>query len=391
MKSSHIKIFFIIAATIGASLLFYYTQDTVTKIRERQRQAISLWVKTLKMVIVSDSKELSYIYSEIITNIDFPAVLTDAENNPVTWRNVPLDEADSDTVKIKRLRELVAQMDKAYEPVAVKIGDTLTLQIVHYGDSSLIKTLQIAPLISLAFVALFFFVAYLSFKYIKQSEESNIWVGMAKETAHQLGTPISALMGWLELLKIYIGNPERQSQIIMDMQADVNRLNRVATRFSKIGSNGELKLENLAEMVEGVFNYYRKRIPNMGKNIELRLLEAGDVDVKVNRELMEWVLENITKNAIDSIENGQGQITAKLTDEERFVCIEITDSGKGIPSKNKKDIFRPGFSTKERGWGLGLSLAKRIVEDYHHGKLILKDSAVGKGSTFLIKLRKMLN
>jgi len=388
MKSSHIKSLFIIVATIGATVLFYYTQDTVTKIRERQRQAISLWVKTLKRVVSSDSKDLSYIYSEIVTNIDFPAILTDANNTPITWRNIELDESQPDTIKMTQLRALVAEMDKTYEPVAVKIGDTLTLQVVHYGDSRLVKTLQIAPLISLFFVALFFFVAYLSFKYIKQSEESNIWVGMAKETAHQLGTPISALMGWIELLKAYSGNPDKQAQVMMDMQADVNRLNRVATRFSKIGSSGELTAVNLADVVESVFNYYRKRIPNMGKNIDLRLQEAPMVEAKVNRELIEWVLENITKNAIDSIENGQGKIVAKIEVDAREICVEITDSGKGIPSKNRKDIFRPGFSTKQRGWGLGLSLAKRIVEDYHQGRLILKDSSVGKGSTFLMKLKK---
>lgn len=392
MKSSTLKGAFIFAAILGAIALFFFTQDTVQKIRQTQRRSIDLWVKALERVVTSGSTEtsdLSYLYNEIVTTIDFPAILTTADNIPVTWRNVKIDSTLSDSARVAYLSELIDQMDEQYPPVEVTLGDSVTLQRVHYGDSRLVRALQIVPLVSAIGVALFLWLAYLSFKYIKRSEESNIWVGMAKETAHQLGTPISSLMGWIELLRSTNDNPERQAQIIFDMQADVNRLTRVATRFSKIGSKEELTPHNLAEVIESVFNYYRRRIPNMGKkNVELLVEDAPDVMVRINRELIEWVFENITKNAIDSIERGPGKITAQIIDDGEFVLIDITDTGKGIPSKNRKDVFRPGYSTKARGWGLGLSLAKRIVEDYHKGKLILKESMVGKGTTFRIKLHK---
>ncbi|NTW50365.1 MAG: HAMP domain-containing histidine kinase [Chlorobiales bacterium] len=392
MKSSYLKGAFIFAAILGAIALFFFTQDTVHKIRESQRRSIDLWVKALERVVNASSSEtsdLSFIYNEIVTRIDFPAIMTTAENVPVTWKNIEIDSTLSDSARTAFLNGLMTEMDKQYPPLEVTLGDSITLQRVHYGDSKLVRALQVVPLVSAIGVALFLWLAYLSFKYIKRSEESNIWVGMAKETAHQLGTPISSLMGWIELLRSTNDNPERQTQIVFDMQVDVNRLTRVATRFSKIGSKEELTPHNVAEVVESVFNYYRRRIPNMGKkNVELVALEAPDVMVKMNRELMEWVFENITKNAIDSIERGPGKITAQIIDDGKFVLIDITDTGKGVPAKNRKDIFRPGYSTKSRGWGLGLSLAKRIVEDYHKGKLILKESAVGKGSTFRIKLHK---
>ncbi|NTV47274.1 MAG: HAMP domain-containing histidine kinase, partial [Chlorobiales bacterium] len=299
MKSSTLKGAFIFAAILGAIALFFFTQDTVQKIRQTQRRSIDLWVKALERVVTSGSTEtsdLSYLYNEIVTTIDFPAILTTADNIPVTWRNVKIDSTLSDSARVAYLSELIDQMDEQYPPVEVTLGDSVTLQRVHYGDSRLVRVLQIVPLVSAIGVALFLWLAYLSFKYIKRSEESNIWVGMAKETAHQLGTPISSLMGWIELLRSTNDNPERQTQIIFDMQADVNRLTRVATRFSKIGSKEELTPHNLAEVIESVFNYYRRRIPNMGKkNVELLVEDAPDVMVRINRELIEWVFENITK------------------------------------------------------------------------------------------------
>ncbi|MFN3386287.1 MAG: sensor histidine kinase, partial [Candidatus Thermochlorobacter sp.] len=208
----------------------------------------------------------------------------------------------------------------------------------------------------------------------------------AKETAHQLGTPISSLMGWIELLKNASDNPERQAQIIFEMQTDINRLNRVASRFSKIGSKVAVLPECVAEVIEGVFDYYRTRLPQMGKNILLEVNDTTGACVQINRELMEWVFENLTKNGIDAIERKTGEIRANITVDPRYVIIDLSDTGKGIEPQHRAEIFRPGFSTKPRGWGLGLTLARRIVEDYHGGKLLLKESTVGKGTTFRIKL-----
>jgi len=389
MKRSTIKLLFILASIIGVFFLYVFTQDVVQQIRVRQKQSIELWVKTLKRIINSpteESKDLSFIYSEIVTNIDFPAILTEPDGKPITWRNIDLDSSQSEENIYKDINNILNEMDSKYEPVKVIVGDSLVLQVVHYGDSRLIKQLQLVPLISTLAVGLFFVFAYVSFKTIKENEESNVWVGLAKETAHQLGTPLTSLMGWIELLKLAIDNPEKQSQILMDIQADLNHLNRITTRFSKIGSQEEFETCDLVEVIESVYEYYRRRIPNMNKNVDLEIVAEENYMVKMNRELMEWVIENITKNAIDSINNKEGKITAKIKREKNAICIELSDNGKGIALKNKSDIFRPGFSTKKRGWGLGLSLSKRIVENYHNGSLVLKESRVGVGSTFLIKL-----
>jgi hypothetical protein len=283
------------------------------------------------------------------------------------------------------LRKLIAEMDEQYPPVEVRLNSH-TVQYVHYGDSDLVKALQIAPVLLGIGVGMFILIAYLTFSYIRRTETSSIWVGMAKETAHQLGTPLSSLMGWIELLKHASDNPERQAQIIFEMQTDVNRLNRVATRFSKIGSKVTVSPECVAEVINSVFDYYRTRLPQMGKNISLEVSDASDVRVPMNRELMEWVFENLTKNSIDAIERQQGRIQARITAEDRYVVIDLSDDGKGIEAQYRAEIFRPGFTTKPRGWGLGLTLAKRIVEDYHGGKLLLKETAVDKGTTFRIKL-----
>ncbi|MBC8043565.1 MAG: HAMP domain-containing histidine kinase [Rhizobacter sp.] len=392
MKSSYIKGFFIFVAVVAALTLYVYTQITVRDLKDRQARSVTLWQKSLESAAKdkTGSEDLSLIL-EVVSNVDFPIIVTDTNMEPLPnfHRNVSMDSVLSDSAKLVLLKKIVREMDDANPPVRVSYKG-LIQQYVHFGDSQLVRFLRLAPFVASGAVAVFVLIAYLSFSYIKRNEESSIWVGMSKETAHQLGTPISSLMGWLELLKSSSDNPERQAQIMFEMQADILRLNRVATRFSKIGSKTTVADEDVIALVEYVFNYYRQRIPQMGKNIELKVKESADIIVPINRELMEWVLENITKNAIDAIERGRGSISAEITEDAGFAYIDITDTGKGIEPRNRKDIFRPGFSTKARGWGLGLSLAKRIVEDYHKGKLFIKDTSIGKGTTFRIKLRKNL-
>ncbi len=233
---------------------------------------------------------------------------------------------------------------------------------------------------------LFILIGYIAFSYIKRSEQSNIWVGMARETAHQLGTPLSSLMGWMELLKSDI-DQDRKAEIIGDIEQDLSRLNKVAMRFSKIGSLPELRKLRVSDIVENVFQYFSKRIPQTGKKVELSISGDKSLCAKINSELFEWVLENLVKNALDAMEDKEGRITVSLSKEDRYVAIDISDTGKGIDMRFRRDIFRPGYSTKKRGWGLGLSLAKRIVESYHDGEIFLKESKIWKGSTFRIKLK----
>ncbi len=386
MKNSTIKGFFIFSATLGAIIFFLFTQKVIESIREQQKQKVDLWVKSLNLLIeLENPQEISFIFNEIVTVIDFPVMLTDTKMNPSTIRNIKIDSSKGEAFVRKFLEEKRLELDSQYEPVAVKL-DTMVLQYVHYGDSELVETLRIAPILSSVAAGVFILIAYFSFSAIRRNEQSNLWVALSKETAHQLGTPISSLMGWIELLKTASDNPEKQAQIIFEMQTDLKRLNRVATRFSKIGSKVSLKEENVVEVVASMFNYYRSRIPQMGKNIELTLSDAPDILAPINRELFEWVIENIIKNGIDAIQGKTGAISATIFKEGKFVVIDICDTGKGIESKYKNEIFKAGFTTKSRGWGLGLSLAKRIIEDYHKGKLILKHSEVGKGATFRIKL-----
>jgi Signal transduction histidine kinase len=387
MSSTTLKGGFILIAVIGAIVVFAFTQQLISKVREQQRQKVDLWVKSLKMLVdTENTSEISFLFTEIVSVIDFPAILSDSAMTPLTWRNVKLDTTLPYSAQMQYLRKLIAEMDEQYPPVAVRL-DFHTVQYVHYGDSDLVKALQIAPVLLGIGVGMFILIAYLTFSYIRRTETSSIWVGMAKETAHQLGTPLSSLMGWIELLKHASDNPERQAQIIFEMQTDVNRLNRVATRFSKIGSKVTVSPECVAEVINSVFDYYRTRLPQMGKNISLEVSDASDIRVPMNRELMEWVFENLTKNSIDAIERQQGQIQARITAEDRYVVIDLSDNGKGIEAQHRAEIFRPGFTTKPRGWGLGLTLAKRIVEDYHGGKLLLKETAVDKGTTFRINCR----
>lgn len=390
MNSTTLKGGFILIAVIGALVVFAFTQQLISKVREQQRQKVELWVKSLKLLVATENaSEISFLFTEIVSVIDFPAILSDSAMTPLTWRNVKLDTTLSRDAQMAYLRARIKEMDAQYPPVEVRL-DSSTVQYVHYGDSDLVKALQIAPALLGAGVGVFILIAYFTFSYIRRTEASNIWVGMAKETAHQLGTPISSLMGWIELLKSASDNPERQAQIIFEMQTDVNRLNRVATRFSKIGSKVAVSPEPVAEVIESVFDYYRARLPQMGKNISLEVSADADASAQMNRELMEWVFENLTKNSIDAIERKTGEIRAHIAADARYVIIDLSDTGKGIEPQHRAEIFRPGFSTKPRGWGLGLTLARRIVQDYHGGKLLLKESAVGKGTTFRIKLPKRM-
>ncbi len=386
MNTTTLKGGLILLAVIGALTVFVFTQQLIGKVREQQLQKVELWVKAIKMLVdTENTSEISFLFTEIVSVIDFPAILSDSAKTPLTWRNIKIDSTLSREAQIAYLKAHIEEMDAVYKPVEVRL-DPSTVQYIHYGDSDLVKALQIAPVLLGAGVGVFILIAYLTFSYIRRTETSNIWVGMAKETAHQLGTPISSLMGWIELLKSASDNPERQAQIIFEMQTDVNRLNRVASRFSKIGSKVAVSPECVAEVIEGVFDYYRIRLPQMGKNISLQVNDTTGACVQINRELMEWVFENLTKNSIDAIERKTGEIRANITVDPRYVIIDLSDTGKGIEAQHRAEIFRPGFSTKPRGWGLGLTLARRIVEDYHGGKLLLKESTVGKGTTFRIKL-----
>jgi signal transduction histidine kinase len=391
--TANFKIFLLIIAVAIVVGMLIYSRHMINQLLAKEREIVDLYVRSIEYIANEQSTgDISFVFDEIIRTIDFPMVLTDAQNNPIhpirtSARNIALDTTWSTERQVEYLKKIVAELDNQNLPIIARLNDSTVLSIVHYGESALIGRLRWMPYIQFGLAAMFILIAYVGFSYIKRSEQSNIWVGMAKETAHQLGTPLSSMMGWLELAREHAaGNPHLRDTLD-EMGNDVERLNKVAARFSKIGSNPDLKEEELSQVIQGVINYIARRIPKTGKNIELAIATPGEFRARINRELFEWVIENLMKNALDAMEGPTGRISFRIEQHGSATTIDVSDTGKGIDPKHHKDVFRPGYSTKKRGWGLGLSLSKRIIEDYHKGKLFVKQSAPGAGTTFRIKLR----
>jgi K+-sensing histidine kinase KdpD len=380
-----------IAVLIAAGTLIY-TQSIVKQLIEREARTAHLYASSLEYLASdqSSSQDYSFIFDDVLSSIDFPMILTDSSNAPLlpyerNVRNIHLDTTLSTREQRDYLLNLMKKMDAEYPPIKVTLGKII-LSKVHYGESSLVTQLRYVPFVEFIIAGLFILIGCVAFSYIKRSEQSNIWVGMARETAHQLGTPLSSLIGWVEIMKTDIDTQGR-AEVVADIEQDIKRLNKVAMRFSKIGSLPELRNANVAEAIEKVLSYFSKRIPQTGKKISLTFTGDKSLRAKFNSELFEWVLENMIKNSLDAIEDKDGRININLSRENGFVAVDVSDTGKGIDMKFRRDVFRPGYSTKKRGWGLGLSLAKRIVESYHDGDIFLKESKIGKGSTFRIRLK----
>lgn len=393
--TGNVKIVLMILAFVIIGTTLWYTHTLVEQLQKKEKDVADLYARSLQYLASPQNTEgdYSFVLDEIVRAIDFPVIQTDAQHEPL-WeyrkntKNIELDTTLSREEQRRYLKSLLVLMDEYHPPIKVAIQDTIILSYIHYGESPLITRLRWLPYIEFAVVAIFIFIGYMSFSYVKGSEQSNIWVGMARETAHQLGTPISSMMGWVELLKHQIGDRDTPpAQTLHDMENDLLRLQKIADRFSKIGSKPDLKDEPLREIIEKVLQYFQRRLPQTGKKVQLTLEPSAPVFAKVNRELFEWVLENLIKNALDAIEHGEGKITVSISEEGKSIYVDVKDNGKGIDMRFRKEIFRPGYSTKSRGWGLGLSLAQRIVESYHNGKLYLKESTIGGGSTFRIKLK----
>lgn len=394
-RSTNIKLALVIGALIIVVSTLFYTQTLVNKLLNKEREIADLYAKSLQYIATSPTEQTDYsfIFDEVLKAIDFPIILTGQNNNPLppylmSTRNIEIDSMLSEEKQEYFLRKLITKFDEMNEPIKVAINDTLVLQYVHYGESKFVTELRWLPIIEIGLAGMFIILGYIGFSYIKRTEQSNIWVGMAKETAHQLGTPLSSVMGWIEIIKMKAESDPKLLETAKEMENDLRRLQRVADRFSKIGSKSNLKEEPINEIIESVVTYFKHRLPNLGKNIDIVIESQNLIRAHVNRELFEWVIENLIKNSLDAIEQGMGKINLTIHEKGKFILIDVKDTGKGIEPGTKKDVFRPGYSTKERGWGLGLSLSKRIIETYHKGKLILLESKVGKGTTFRIKLRK---
>lgn len=382
-------ILFLLALSLIVGAL-WYTQQLVNTLKEKSTEYISFRIKVFEENINNPNADIDvgFFFNEVIRGSDYPIIYTDTEGRPQSWVNI---SAHLDTLTILSREDsllLSSRLDKMKEenePLPITYQGAV-LGYYYYGLSPEIYQLKNLPFIAIGAGIVFVLIAYLGFAYIKKSEQRNIWVGMAKETAHQLGTPLSSLSGWIELLRE--SNPDDR-HLVDEMANDLKRLNKIATRFSKIGSRPNLDRVNLEEVIKDVTVYFSKRLPHIQKQVGIELSCPPNLTVLLNRDLFEWVLENMLKNAIDAIEKKKGKIKITAGPEERndLVAIDIKDNGKGMNTTEKKNIFKPGYSTKTRGWGLGLSLAKRIIEEYHDGKLLLKETRPGNGTTFRILLK----
>lgn len=393
--SVNFKILLLFIAFVIAAGTLYYTQTLVTKLQQRERNIVQLYAKGIEYIANTTSPEvdLTFLFDNIIKPIDFPIILTDNADkvNPDSksdFKNVKYDSTLSKAEVKTFLENFVKEMDKIHQPINVTYADTIILQRIHYGDSDLINQLKFYPYLQIIIAALFIIIGYIGFSQIKRSEQSNIWVGMAKETAHQFGTPISSLMGWIEMMKLNYEKPDAVLDITEEISSDVDKLNRITYRFSKIGAKPEIKNQIVYEEVKKVTEYFNRRLPQTGKTVDLTISGNQTCCAQINGELFEWVLENLIKNALDAIENKNGLINIDIFENKKNIEIEVSDNGKGIDLRRRKDVFRPGYSTKKRGWGLGLSLSKRIIEGYHGGKIFVKSSTPSEGTTFKILLKK---
>lgn len=381
-EKSNWKIYLAIMGILILTASLIYTTSVANKLAEEERKKVEIWVEAINNVYSEDEEDIqadfSFELKIIANNTTIPLILVEDSGVIQMSRNYgEKKEADNEFIE-KRLAELKVN---GYPPVSGGEGN-----LVYYEDSSTLKMLTYFPFIQLALIGAFVAFGYFSFSSARSSEQNQVWVGMAKETAHQLGTPITAIVAWIEHLRMIHEGNEETAEILDELNNDVSRLNLIADRFSKIGAIPELKKTNIYEELENMKKYMQRRAPRK-MVFEFPGLEKEPLYAQLNAPLFNWVTENLMRNALDAM-GGTGKISAKVTEEKGSIIIDISDTGKGIPSNKLKTVFKPGYSTKKRGWGLGLSLAKRIIESYHSGKIFVKKSQLEEGTTFSIKLPK---
>ena len=360
----------------------FYSNYLSKKIAADERKKVNVWVQSLK-TRVNATEQSALDLTNIITseNTEIPIIGTDEKDNPLN------EFLNIDSAKVKTdsnyLKGKVKEFKRQHDAITVEISkDPLVYNKYYYGDSDLLKQVRYYPIIQLFIVALFIIITLLAVSTRNKSTQNQVWAGMAKETAHQLGTPLSSLQGWVEMLK---DNPQNE-KIALEMAKDVDRLKLVSDRFGKIGSIPQLEKKNIVEQVDNMVAYIKRRATDK-VSFTINSFNETVIAGMINAPLFDWVIENLLKNALDAME-GKGSINITIKNETANIVIDVTDTGKGISKQNIANVFKPGFTTKKRGWGLGLSLSKRIIEQYHKGELFVKHSESGKGTTFRIVLKK---
>lgn len=374
--SQHIKLIFIV---VGAGIVVastYFSNQLAESLAQEEKRKIEIWAEATRQLVLSDeSTNLDFIISIIEGNKTIPVILVDENENLLSSKNINEPQKEIDRFYKKEIQRLKHKN----QAIEVKLGETS--QYIYYDESLLLKQLYYFPYIQLGIIFVFMLIAFFAFSSTKKAEQNRVWVGLSKETAHQLGTPISSLLAWVDLLKL----KHEEDKMIGEMSKDVNRLRIIAERFSKIGSVPDLNLVSLNETIQNAVQYISNRTSQKIK-IQCHFPDKNHIFIKLNVPLFEWVIENLCKNAIDAMD-GSGKIYINVITSEKECFVDVRDTGKGIERNKYKAIFTPGFTTKSRGWGLGLSLAKRIIEEYHKGKIFVKSSEINVGTTIRIILK----
>jgi len=390
-QKSRWKLYLAIAAFVIVTITMFYTNYIASRLADRERDKIEIFANALKRILDrenTDNNNTDKANQKVsVDNVtgDFEIVQTFIKDIPVILvgeaGEISLSENFDESVDIEK------ELQKIKESGNPPIEGTGYARYIYYKNTFLLTLLTYFPLVQLFLLLLFIGVGYLGFSSARRAEQNNVWVGMAKETAHQLGTPITAIVAWLEHLKLMKPDDTETMEIVTELENDVERLNLIADRFSKIGSEPKLESINIYEELGKCRDYMEKRSPRKVKYF-FPDVDTKALNVNINPPLFDWVIENLLRNALDAMD-GKGNISAKVYTEKDTINIDISDTGKGIPASKLKTVFRPGFTTKKRGWGLGLSLAKRIIESYHSGRIFVKKSIVNEGTTFTIKLPKL--
>lgn len=372
------KIIFIVLGAIIAVASLLYSNYIAGELASKEKREISMWSHALKAQNMDLRNQIIIQLADNSTEI--PAIVIDEYMRVVSTQNVAPKEIDTPE-KLRTRLEKMASGGRSTIAIQINNGRNLT---IFYDDSALLRSLYWFPYLQLLIIGVFIIFAMITFRSTKASEQNKVWIGMSKETAHQLGTPTSSLLGWIEYLKSQPAVPE---EVVVEMSKDVSRLMKVVDRFSKIGSTTQLSPSNVYDICSSVVSYFSTRIP---RNVTLTLNGQSDkpLQAMINSALMEWVLENLLKNALDAL-GGRGAIEMEVQSNQKYVIIDVRDSGKGIAKSNWHRIFSPGFTTKTRGWGLGLSLSRRIVERYHHGRIFVAASEIDKGTTIRVELKRL--
>lgn len=378
------KVYLGLLGAIIVLISLFYTNHLATKLAEEERKKTEIWLAALEDLTAFDEEGLEYcdvtLHNRILrSNTNTPVIVVDDRGQITDALNFG---SSLDTNRVFLQKELEKMKNEDFEPIEGYAS------FIYYKESTILRQLRYFPYAQLVLIGVFIFFGYLTLNAARRSEQNRIWVGMAKETAHQLGTPISAIVAWMEHLKMLRPNDGEVLEVVTELEKDMNRLDLVADRFSKIGSEPKLEKIDMLEELDGILNYMKKRA---SKKVVFNLLDksSGRKLAAINCHLFDWVVENLIRNALDAM-GGKGEISAAVAEEGNWINIDISDTGKGIPANKFKTVFKPGFTTKKRGWGLGLSLAKRIIEEYHSGRIFVRESAEGKGTTFRIQLPKVI-